>query len=249
MRTPLPSGTPAELVHPSDGRAATHGVVLLPDASGLGPLFDSLAQALADDHGWAVAVVELWPGRERLSTHERVGVMGTIDAEAVLSDAVAAADLLGTARTSVLGFCVGGMLTMRAAGTGRFDRAVSFYGMFRVPSHWRAQALRALRPGRRSALARLVRREWSGRAAAMARGDLEPFEVAAGPGACPTLAIVGGRDKWTPAEDVEAARAAGIHVVTYEGADHAFAHDPSRSSHRPDDAAHAWGRAVAFLIE
>ena len=34
---------------------------------------------------------------------------------------------------SVLGFCMGGMYALKAAATDRFDRAVSFYGMVRVP--------------------------------------------------------------------------------------------------------------------
>jgi carboxymethylenebutenolidase len=38
-----------------------------------------------------------------------------------------------------------------------------------------------------------------------------------------------------------------VEVVRYEGADHGFAHDPSRPAHRPDDAADAWRRAVAHL--
>jgi dienelactone hydrolase len=38
-------------------------------------------------------------------------------------------------------------------------------------------------------------------------------------------------------------------VVTYEGADHGFVHDDSRPTHRADDAADAWRRAVDFLSE
>src|SRR5581483_2608329 len=38
-------------------------------------------------------------------------------------------------------------------------------------------------------------------------------------------------------------------VVVYPGADHAFAHDPDRPVHRPDDAADAWRRCLAFLLE
>ena len=36
-------------------------------------------------------------------------------------------------------------------------------------------------------------------------------------------------------------------VVRYEGAEHGFVHDPGRPAHRPDDAADAWRRAIAFL--
>ena len=34
------------------------------------------------------------------------------------------------------GFCMGGMQVLKAAATGRFDRAVAFYGMIRVPDDW-----------------------------------------------------------------------------------------------------------------
>ena len=46
---------------------------------------------------------------------------------------------------------------------------------------------------------------------------------------------------------VAAVEALGVEVVRYEGADHGFVHDPSRPAHRPDDAADAWSRALAFL--
>ena len=126
--------------------------------------------------------------------------------------AVAAVEPVG-----VTGFCMGGMFTYKAAGTGRFHRAVGFYGMLRVPEHWRGEH------------------------------SLEPLDAVQAEGACPTMAIVGTVDQWTPPDDVAAAKAAGITVVEYEGADHGFVHDPSRPAHRADDARDAWSRAIAFL--
>jgi dienelactone hydrolase len=81
------------------------------------------------------------------------------------------------------------------------------------------------------------------------RGDtsIEPLDAVATPGACPTMAIVGTADQWTPPADVDAAEAAGITVVRYEGAEHGFVHDDARPAHRPADAADAWARAIAFL--
>ena len=38
-----------------------------------------------------------------------------------------------------------------------------------------------------------------------------------------------------------------VTVVRYPDAEHGFVHDPDRPAHRPDDAADAWRRAVAFL--
>jgi carboxymethylenebutenolidase len=195
------------------------GLVLIPDIGGLRPLFDEHVRRLAEDNGWAVAAVEPWPGRESMPLEERLQSVATIDDVALLADLVAAADLLEVEPVGVAGFCMGGMYAMKAAGTGRFHRAVAFYGMFRVPAHWQGDS------------------------------TIEPLEALRAPEACPTLAIVGTVDQWTPPEDVAAAEAAGVSVVRYEGADHGFVHDDSRPAHRPDDARDAWGRAIGFLSE
>jgi carboxymethylenebutenolidase len=192
-------------------------LVLIPDIMGLRPLFDDHAQRLADENGWAVAAVEPWPGRESMPLEERLGAVATIDDAALLADLVAAADALGVEPVGISGFCMGGMFTFKAAGTGRFHRAVGFYGMLRVPAHWQGT------------------------------GTIEPLDAVQAAGACPTMAIVGTVDQWTPPADVDAAEAAGVTVVRYEGADHGFVHDDSRPAHRPEDAADAWARAIAFL--
>jgi carboxymethylenebutenolidase len=36
-------------------------------------------------------------------------------------------------------------------------------------------------------------------------------------------------------------------VVVYDDAEHGFVHAPERDAHRPDDAADAWRRVLAFL--
>lgn len=219
MRTTLASGTPVEVARPGDDRPPTRGLVLIPDIMGLRPLFDAHAQRLADENGWAVAAVEPWPGREDLPVEDRLGLVGSIVDDALLGDLVAAADLLDVEPVGVTGFCMGGMFTLKAAGTGRFHRAVAFYGMLKVPA------------------------DWSG------DGSIEPLDAVTAPGACPTLAIVGSEDRWTPPADVAAAEAAGVTVVRYEGADHGFVHDDTRPAHRPAAAADAWERAIQFLSE
>jgi carboxymethylenebutenolidase len=217
MRTTLRSGTPVEVARP-DG-APSLGLVIAPDIMGLRPLFDDLAARLAREHGWAVAAVEPFPGRETLPLEQRMDAVGTLrDADAV-ADLVAAADLLDVEPVGVLGFCMGGMWTMKAAATLRFHRAVPFYGMVRNPERWRSptngDALDALR---------------------------------ATPGAAErVLAIVGTADPYTPADEVAELEAAGATVVRYDGAEHGFVHDPDRPAHRADDAADAWRRAVAWL--
>lgn len=216
MRIDLPSGTPAELARP-EGRP-TRGLALAPDIMGLRPLFDDLCARLAAEYGWVVCAPEPFPGRQSLALEDRLagGVAGLRDAD-VLGDLVAAADATGCDRVAVLGFCMGGMYALKASGTGRFDRAVAFYGMIRLPEEWRGAA------------------------------QGEPLDRVADRGGTEVLAITGTADPYTPAEDREALRARGVEVVEYEGAEHGFVHDPERPAHRPDDAADAWRRVAEFL--
>ena len=140
-----------------------------------------------------------------------------LDLDRVLGDLAAAADATECGRAAVMGFCMGGMQAFRAAGTGRFHRVVAFYGMIVPPEHWRF-------PGR------------------------DPLDMLQRPEACPTLAILGGQDKWTPPGDIEALeRLSNVEVAFYPEADHGFAHDADRPTHRTDDAADAWRRATGFI--
>lgn len=134
MRITLPSGTAAELARPSG--TPSRGLVLWPDIMGLRPLFDNLAQRLADDHGWVVCEPEIFPGQEHFSIEERFAEVARADEEARLADAVAAADACGVEPVAVAGFCMGGMYALKCSAAGRFDRAVGFYGMVRLPDGW-----------------------------------------------------------------------------------------------------------------
>jgi carboxymethylenebutenolidase len=217
MRQNLPSGTPAELVVPD--REVARGLVVIPDIGGLRPLFDDHVARLATETGWAVCAFEPWPGHEDQPLDWRLEHVGDLDDDRVLGDAVAAADATGCETVGVLGFCMGGMYTLKSAGTGRFHRAAAFYGMIRVPEQWESPTQR------------------------------QPLDAVSSPDACPVLAIIGGEDPWTPAADVAALEATGATVVTYPEANHGFAHDANRPGHRADDAADAWSRAIAFLSE
>src|SRR3954454_5456580 len=114
MRIVLDSGTPAELALP-DGEP-TRGVAMVPDIMGLRPLFDDLCARLAAEHGWAVCAIEPFVGREDLDLQGRMASVGELDDERVLGDLAAAADRLGTDRVAALGFCMGGMYALKAAG-------------------------------------------------------------------------------------------------------------------------------------
>lgn len=213
----LPSGTSAVFATPSDGTTPSRGLVVAPDIGGLRPLFEDLCQRLADDNGWAVCAPEPWPGREDLDLEDRLAAVGTLADADVLGDLVAAADATGAEPVGVIGFCMGGMYTLKAAATGRFDRAAAFYGMIRIPEQWRSDV------------------------------QSEPLDAVRAADACPVLAIIGTDDVWTPPADVDALEAAGAEVVRYAGAEHGFVHDPSRAGHRADYAADAWRRVITWL--
>lgn len=205
------------------------GVVLHPDIMGLRPLFDDMARRIAS-HGFAVCAIEPFARRsadERAATQDGMQRMGwppELDEETQLGDLSAAADLLvvedDISRVGVLGFCIGGFYTLKAAASDRFDAAVAFYGMLRVPDGWRG-------PGQR-----------------------DPLDTA--DQVCPTLAIFGAADTWTPPADIDALRAkwagrSDCEIIVVEGAEHGFVHAPDRPVHRPDDAAMLWQRALDWL--
>lgn len=201
------------------------GVVVHPDIMGLRPLFEDLCRRLAT-HGIAVCAPEPFARFDTagLEATQRFELIGRMTDEVQIGDLEVAADYLvvhdDVTEVAVLGFCMGGMYALKAAASGRFDRAIAFYGMIRVPDGWRGA------------------------------GHAEP--LAAVEAMCPTLAILGGRDSFTPAADIEALRAAwtdrpDCEVVVYPEAEHGFVHDPDRPAHRAEDAADAWNRVLEFL--
>lgn len=217
-----------EAIHarPDDGAVA--GIVVHPDVMGVRPLFDDLCRRLAT-HGYAVCAPEPFaraPDDVKYATLPvpRMGYVSQLDDDLQLGDLVRAAELLrerdGVSDVFVIGFCMGGMQTLKAAATGAFARAVPFYGMIRVLEQWRGGGVR------------------------------EPLATAAD--VCPTLAIFGGVDAYTPPEDIDALRDAwkdrsDCEIVVYPDADHGFVHAPERPAHRADDAADAWRRTLDFL--
>lgn len=217
MRIELPSGTPAELVRPEGD--APRGLVIAPDIFGLRPLFDDMCQRLAAEQGWTVCAAEPFPGQQDLDIEGRMAAVPQLDDDRVLGDLAAAADATGAERVAVMGFCMGGMYALKAAGGGRFDKAVSVYGMIRLPAHFRGS------------------------------GQREPLDFVSRVIACPVLAIIGEKDPYTPVEDVDALESVRENVVAvrYPEAEHGFVHDPDRPAHRPGDAADAWRRIHEFL--
>lgn len=204
------------------------GIALHPDIMGVRPLFDDLCRRLATN-GFAVCCPEPFARapREILDATDpsvRMTYVPHLVDALQIGDLEAAADHLvvhdDVGRVAVMGFCMGGMYAVKAAASGRFDRAVAFYGMIRVPPDWRGPHL------------------------------AEPLTTAGA--VCPTLAILGAVDPFTPPDDVAALRAAwagrtDCEVVVYPEAEHGFVHAPERPAHRADDAADAWVRVLDFL--
>jgi carboxymethylenebutenolidase len=193
------------------------GLVVIPDVMGLRPLFDEHCARLSRDNNWTVCAFELFAGREHLTRDERMVAVRDNDDARILGDAVAAARATECERVGLIGFCMGGMYALKSVRTGRFARVVAFYGMIRVPADWRSAT------------------------------QGEPLDALAQGDASSALAIVGTADPFTPPDDIDALGATGATVVRYEGAEHAFVHDPDRPSHRPVDAADAWRRAIDWL--
>lgn len=217
MRDSLPSGTAVEVVRPPG--EASGGVVVVPDIMGLRALFDDLVARLSAENGWAVAAFEPFPDQQASSVEERMAAMPSMRDDRWVGDAVAAAGLLDVEPVGILGFCMGGMVTLKAAASLRFHRAVPFYGMVRNPEGWKS-------PTNHDAIDVLT----------------------SAPGAAErVLAIMGTADPYTPPEHVAELEAAGATIARYEGAEHGFVHDPERPAHRPDDAADAWRRALTWL--
>ena len=215
MRITLPSGTPAELAEPPSP-PGLRGLVIAPDIMGLRPLFDDMAARLAEENGGSVIAVEPFPGDDS-PLEQRLG--SRIDTDRLTRDLVEGADALeGVDRVAVLGFCMGGMNAFRAAGTGRFDKAVAFYGMVRPPEQWSTPGEDPLD--------------------ALARPDACPVLAIMGG--------VDKWTPAKDIQDLESVNP-NVTVRVYAEADHGFVHDPSRPAHRADDAADAWRWVTEFL--
>ena len=199
--------------------APTMGLVIAPDIFGLRPLFDGIVQRFSDEWEMSVCAVEPFPGRDLGPDVEgRFAAVPQLSDDDNLRDLLEAADALGTATVGLMGFCMGGMYCFKAARVERFARIASFYGMITLPDAWRGP------------------------------GQTEPLGIMMGGYPEQVLAIIGGRDHYTPEADVDQLRSTGAQVVVYPDAEHGFAHDASRPSHRADDAADAFARTKAWML-
>ena len=198
----------------------TMGLVIAPDIFGLRELYDGLVARFASEWNMAVCAVEPFPGRELGPEIEpRFAAVPTLSDETHLRDLHEAADALSTPLVGLIGFCMGGMYCFKAARSERFKKIVSFYGMITIPSGWQSAT------------------------------QGEPLHYLQTGNAERVLAIIGGKDHYTPPSDVAQLQNHGVKTEIYSDAEHGFAHDASRPAHRARDAKDAFALARAWLID
>jgi carboxymethylenebutenolidase len=203
---------------------------VIPDVRGLSEHYRDVARRLAAEGFYAFAI----------DLYSREGAPELADVQAVfrwireLPDRRVLADLegavafvaarpeVGGARVGITGFCLGGQYAIQAACTvPALAACVSWYGMLRYAEN------DDLKPA-------------------------SPLQLAPRLG-CPYLGLFGEEDGLIPLADVEELRlvlaGAGkeFEIVTYQGAGHAFFNDTRADAYRPEAAADAWRRAIAFL--
>ena len=196
----------------------TMGLVIAPDIFSLRPLFADMVTRLAQEWNMAVCAVEPFPNHSLGAEIEP-----RMKAVASLNDASHLRDLHEAA--DALGTPRIGLMGFCMGGMYCFKSSVSERFARIVSFYGMIQ----------------VPPNWQ----SSTQG--EPLEYLNRADATKVLAIIGTNDPYTPAADVTALRATGCNVVEYV-AEHGFAHDASRPSHRKDDAADAFARTRAWLV-
>lgn len=222
-------GLEVPAVHARPDGMPKAGLVLAPDVGGLRPLFEDLCRRLATN-GIAVVAVDPFPRftpeeRAMLTVPERLERVKELDDHEQLGALSAAADFLVVSddalEASILGFCMGGYYTFKAAVSERFERAVVFYGNVHTPGRWQG-------PGHGDPLA-TVGRACPTLAVFGGADALVPIEH-----------VEELRHAWRDRADCE--------IVVVDGAEHGFVHDPERPAHRDADANALWERALAWIM-
>ncbi|MDR3650495.1 MAG: dienelactone hydrolase family protein [Acidimicrobiales bacterium] len=107
------------------------GVVVLHEGNGISPQLLRVCQRLAGE-GYATIAPDLFFRAGGTEAGDFATLIGSLDRDRTRADIVAASDHLrreGATSVGVTGFCMGGLLTYRAALAGDgFDAAVGFYG-------------------------------------------------------------------------------------------------------------------------
>jgi carboxymethylenebutenolidase len=214
---------------PEHGRALP-GLVVIPDVRGLTDHYRDIARRFAAEGLFALAV-DLYCREGAPDLPDMPSVFAWIRQlpdPRVLADLGAAVQYLQSRsevrrdRIGITGYCMGGQYALMAAcSVPGLAACVSWYGMLRYAEHDE-------------------------------RKPVSPLELAPRL-ACPYLGLFGAEDALIPAADVEELQAIltreekTFAIKSYPGAGHAFFNDTRPDAYRPDAAADAWPRAVAFL--
>lgn len=237
----LGSGTKIFAAIPEESHGL--GLVFHPDIFGLTPQVDDTIFQIAA-RGVPTIAVEPFTRLEKNGARSELDENGNIPREEKMqrvnemddieqcADLLAAAQILRSQHTckkvALIGFCIGGMYSFKAAGVGLFDAVVSCYGMITLPSLWEG------------------------------KGQRQPLDYLMMESVSPILAIVGGQDSYAGENDLLKLKEVfdsplhmglGSEIQIYENAGHAFMHDPKRDSFRYDDSKSAWELAFQFIAE
>ncbi len=219
----------AHAAWPAD-TATIPGLVLIPDVRGLSRHYRDIAHRCAAE-GFFTLAVDLYSREGTPDLPDMAAVFRCIAAlpdPRVLADLGAAVAYLARRPETagrpvgITGFCLGGQYSLMAACTvPGLAACVSWYGMLRYTERNERKPASPL--------------------------DLAPRL------ACPYLGLFGAEDELIPPADVEELRrilttgGKSFELRSYAGAGHAFFNDTRPDVYRPDAAADAWPRAVAFL--
>jgi carboxymethylenebutenolidase len=203
----------------SAGPEGASGVVVMVHGPGLDRFIEAQVDALAA-HGYRAAAPDLFHRQPDDGTDTMTRVGRLLDRE-IIDDVDATVAQLGLDRLAILGFCMGGRNTYLLAGAR--------------PQRWRAAGV------------------FYGGNIMKAWGDgPSPFDRTPQI-ACPMIGFFGDDDTNPSPEDVRRIDAALTEhgkrheFHTYAGAGHAFVNFTNPERHRPEAAAEAWQKMLAFL--
>jgi len=207
-------------------------VLVIPDVHGLSDHYRDITRRLAAEGFFSMAL-DLY-SREGAPTLADLPAVQkwiqNLDDRRVLEDISAAVRFVRSRvevrkiSVGVIGFCLGGQYAlMSACGPADVAACVSFYGMLRYAEY-------------------------------NERKPKSPLDMASRL-SCPYLGLFGADDPLIPRSDVRElenilrSAAKRSQIKSYNGAGHAFFNDRRADAYRPEAAADAWGRTVAFFRE
>jgi len=207
---------------------ATGAIVVIQEAFGVTSHIEAITRRLADN-GWHAIAPALFhrQGSPVLFYDDFAAVMpimGQLTAEGLSMDLVAAFDHLegtgiATGHIGIVGFCMGGSVSLYAATTRPIGAAVTFYGGGIAEGRFGLPPLAELAPH--------LKAPWLGHYGDLDKGipteEVEQLRRAAATATVPT------------------------EVVRYADADHGFNCNDRPAVFNPDAAAAAWAATVAFF--